>query len=669
MIGSSTNRVLLIGWDAADWKVINPIMDAGLMPALNRLVNDGVIGNLATLDPPLSPMLWTSIATGKTADQHGVLGFVQPDPETGGIKPVLGTSRKSKALWNILTREGLKSGVVGWWPTHPAEPIKGVMVSNFFQQSSAEIGEEWPVPRGSVFPAELEDRLATYRVHPGELTASHVGPFVPLLGEIDQEKDNRPGYIANTIAHSATVQSVATYVMEHEPWDLMAVYFDAIDHLGHGFMRFHPPQQPGVPDDLYRFYSGVVTAGYMFHDMLLDRLLGLAGPETTVILLSDHGFHSDHLRPEEIPHEPAGPAVEHRRLGIFCMRGPGVKKDERIYGAGLLDIAPTVLATLGLPIGRDMPGKVLSEAFEVTPHPVYIDSWESVDGDFGMHPEDARSDPWAEQEAVNQLIELGYVEGPDEDTSERYEQASRESRFFLSRVYASTGRVGLAVPVLEQIVDEDPKALRYSVWLLQSYLRLSRTDDARRLFDELGKSFTELPARFDQLKGVLLLAEGRNDEALQALERAEGADPAMPTLHLTIGRTYLRMNRLEEAERAFRKALTIDIDSPDSHLGLAMTFNKRGEWVDAAEAALRAVALRFHQPLAHYQLGLALMRLGDYERSSEAFRVCVKQAPGMRNAHLLLSEILRIHLDRPREAQKHLELASEKTPDADSQKA
>ena len=72
-------KVLLIGWDGADWKVINPLMDAGHMPALESIVNKGVIANLATLDPPLSPMLWTSIATGKKADKHGIIGFVEPD--------------------------------------------------------------------------------------------------------------------------------------------------------------------------------------------------------------------------------------------------------------------------------------------------------------------------------------------------------------------------------------------------------------------------------------------------------------------------------------------------------------------------------------------------------------------------------------------------------------
>ena len=71
-------KVLFVGWDAADWRAINPLMDAGKKPHLQRLVERGVMGNIATLHPVLSPMLWTSIATGKRPHQHGVLGFVEP---------------------------------------------------------------------------------------------------------------------------------------------------------------------------------------------------------------------------------------------------------------------------------------------------------------------------------------------------------------------------------------------------------------------------------------------------------------------------------------------------------------------------------------------------------------------------------------------------------------
>ena len=68
---------------------------------------------------------------------------------------------------------------------------------------------------------------------------------------------------------------------------------------------------------------GVVENAYRYHDLMLGRLVALAGSDCAVMLISDHGFHSDKLLPDYIPAEAAGPAVEHRSFGIFCMRGPG----------------------------------------------------------------------------------------------------------------------------------------------------------------------------------------------------------------------------------------------------------------------------------------------------------------------------------------------------------
>lgn len=134
-------RVLLVGWDAADWRVIDPLLDAGRMPALESVVDQGVIGNLATIRPVLSPMLWTSIATGMRAYKHGIHGFTEPRPDGKGVTPVTNLSRKVKAVWNILQQNGLRSNVVGWWPSHPVEPIDGVMVTNHFQQALGPLNE------------------------------------------------------------------------------------------------------------------------------------------------------------------------------------------------------------------------------------------------------------------------------------------------------------------------------------------------------------------------------------------------------------------------------------------------------------------------------------------------------------------------------------------------
>src|ERR1700686_4795819 len=113
---------------------------------------------------------------------------------------------------------------------------------------------------------------------------------------------------------------------------------------------------------------------------MLGTLLERAGIDTTVILMSDHGFHPDHLRPASIPNIPAGPAIEHRDFGILAIRGPGIKKDELLHGSSVLDVAPTILAIYGLPVGEDMDGKVLSQAFVNTPRVAFVPSWEEIPG-------------------------------------------------------------------------------------------------------------------------------------------------------------------------------------------------------------------------------------------------------------------------------------------------
>src|SRR5580658_8360293 len=180
---------MLIGWDAADWKVINPLMDAGQMPNVQRLVENGSMAQIATLHPPLSPMLWTSIATGKRPFKHGIHGFSEPTPDGRGIQPVTNLSRTTKAVWNIFNQNGLRSVVVGWWPSHPAEPIDGVMVSDHYHRASGPLEKGWPLLTGAVHPPELAETLAELRMHPQELAGPMLQAFVPKAAEIDQERD------------------------------------------------------------------------------------------------------------------------------------------------------------------------------------------------------------------------------------------------------------------------------------------------------------------------------------------------------------------------------------------------------------------------------------------------------------------------------------------------
>src|SRR6185436_4366122 len=149
---------------------------------------------------------------------------------------------------------------------------------------------------------------------------------------------------------------------------------------------------------------------YELHDQMLGRLIQLAGPHAHIMLVSDHGFLSGERRPPL----DVDPAQWHRNVGVFVCAGPGLRRDEIVHGANLLDIAPTVLAMFGLPVGSDMEGKVLVNAFEEMPEIERIASWDEVPdpaGDSRPAPT-AEDDPEAAAAALQQLVELGYLEAP-----------------------------------------------------------------------------------------------------------------------------------------------------------------------------------------------------------------------------------------------------------------
>jgi tetratricopeptide (TPR) repeat protein len=678
-------KVLLIGWDAADWKVINPLLDQGLMPTLDDFINHGVMGNLATLRPILSPMLWNSIATGKRAHKHGIHGFMEPDTQNGGIRPVSSTSRKVKAIWNILTQRGFKTHVLGWFAGHPAEPINGISVSDLYPYASAPPDEPWPLPPGAVHPDRLRDTFAKLRMHPGDVTEAAILPWIPRAAEIDQEKDKGLMSFAKILSENCSIHNAATWILQNEPWDFLAVYYNGIDHFCHGFMHHHPPRMQGIPEDRYEIYKDVVNGAYRFHDMMLETLLNLAGPDATVLIVSDHGFHSDHLRPRGIPAEPAGPAVQHRPFGIFCMKGPHVQQDERIYGATLLDVTPTILTLFGLPVGADMDGRVLVQAFEEPPPVTRIPSWEQEPGECGMHPADLRMDPAAAQAVLQQFVALGYIQPPSEDQTKAAASAVREANYNLARDYLDCGRPDDALPLLEGLAKNDPQQSRFQMHLAQCYLALSRRADAKQILEALITADLNPPesesakdeqqdqpgavpqteqvetvgARApettppgtpdekppiprpwaDLLMGIIHFEEGNMDAALANLLKAEQSDPRLPNLHLRIGETYLRQKRTEDADRAFQQALDIDGDSPEAHLGLAMVRLRQRRNEEAAEQALLAVGLQHFLPLGHFYLGVALARLGHRQRAMLAFETCLSMLPGLVAAHRWLAAL------------------------------
>jgi tetratricopeptide (TPR) repeat protein/arylsulfatase A-like enzyme len=687
-----------------------PLIDAGKMPNLARLIEEGICGNIATLQPVLSPILWTSIATGKRAYKHGIHGFSEPDPITGGIRPVTNLSRKTKAIWNILNQNGLSTITIGWWPSNPVEELsKGIMVSNDYQRAIGKDPAKWPLRPGTIHPARLEKPLAELRFHPAELTEADLCAFLPGLSgmsraELDKaEKDPRMQTLLRIIADCTSIHSAATALIQDEPWDFMAVYYDAIDHFGHAFMRYHPPKQDYIDDWDFRVFNYCLEGGYRYHDMMLGTLLRLAGEETTVILMSDHGFHPDHLRPAGLPREPAGPAVEHRHLGIFVAKGPSIKKDERIYGANLLDICPTLLHLFGLPLGEDMDGKVLLDIYEHRPADIQrVSSWDEVQGDHGMHPPDKQISPADSKAALQQLVALGYIAEPDADKAKALEETVRELEYNLAQAYMDGGIYNQAVDILERLYHTWPMEHRFGFKLAGCYQSLGRTADLRRLVITLierrieeantagvtlkslklddpevqktekeriekmtdqekrkfGRERRELIAKarpnlfsLRYLEACADFAEKKYEDALTKLEQLDSDYGARRNALVLRGEIFQRLKRWDESKVAFEEALEIDPESPGPLLGLARTALATKDYRAAARRARESIGLLFFQPRAHYIHGLAQYRLGCWEEAEHVFLLCVRQAPLFSAAFRMLAEIARWHKrDAPEQA-------------------
>ena len=114
---------------------------------------------------------------------------------------------------------------------------------------------------------------------------------------------------------------------------------------------------------------------------------------------------------------------------LFKSKSKRIKKDELIHGASLLNITPTILSIFGLPSGKDMDGFPLIQIFDEPKLPPMIDSWDSIAGDCGTHNKEEQLDPVLAQQALMQLVELGYIENPGDDMVENAEQVMEKQTF------------------------------------------------------------------------------------------------------------------------------------------------------------------------------------------------------------------------------------------------
>lgn len=636
------SRLLVIGWDAADWMVIDPLIAKGVMPTLARLIGSGVRSDLGTLDPKLSPLLWTSIATGKTADKHGILNFVEPKPDGSGLRLASSTSRKCKALWNILSQSGLQTNVVGWYASHPAEPIRGRIVTNLICEGDPpQASAEWPVTHGLTHPAALADAVAGCRVRARDFERDALAEILPDVPP-GMREDGRIRTLCSLMAVAASVERAASLLMRTGPWDCTMAFFETIDTVGHHFMQYRPPRMRHVKESEVRAFGGVMDRVYRWHDAALARLLAAAGDDVTVVLLSDHGFHSDRHRPvlADLPPERRmeREASWHRPTGVLVMSGPGVAAGQPPVTASILDVAPTALTLLGVATATDFDGRCLSECLTTSGLPDRIESWERVEGDAGLHPPEARQDPFEAADALKQLIDLGYMAALPEDAQGQLDLVRRESAFNLGMALMSRGRFAEALPSFSMIAEARPEEHRYAICHATC---LAATGDfagaAASLERVLARDSSAAEARL--LLSRCLVAMGRAADARTETDRVMRELRTNPQLGLNVADALLREGRTDESLQLYRRLAKEDRTSITALLGVARCLLAQERWEDAASAALDAMDVHKAVPDGHYMLALALAWMGDLSHARQSADLGLKfdprHAPLLRLAALL----------------------------------
>jgi len=387
-------RWLVVGWDGASWDLILPMLEQGKLPHLASLMRRGAYGPMASFRPTLSPVLWTTVATGMPPEAHGIRGFDVPKTKVekrlerlthgGKLRRKLfnNTDRRCRALWNLLSDDGRRVLVVGYHNTYPAEDVRGLMVSNYLMQ---DLMSAWMHASGGI-----DTEMAETLVHPAEDLPAvleveaevrrGLAAALPRFADLDEaaaravvsgsgldpEKNHRLFFLRQAYLFDTFNAEVVRRFRERIDPDLTMVHFQAIDLACHYDLYFHRPElfrDAALPEgcraeldaEAPRFRR-TVEAFHEYLDEWLGRLLEGLPPETAVMVVSDHGFG-----PVANCHRPGG--HEDAPPGIVVLAGPGVRPGARIEGATLYDVFPTLAATLSLPLAANLPGRPMAGAF------------------------------------------------------------------------------------------------------------------------------------------------------------------------------------------------------------------------------------------------------------------------------------------------------------------
>jgi predicted AlkP superfamily phosphohydrolase/phosphomutase len=365
-----TTRVTILALDAASLDFITSATAEGRLPNFGRLLDRGAVRHLATLHPTSAETVWAAVATGKLPQKNGIhsAGLYRFTNASGvplqllpeycfahglvrlGIlteEPHSSATFRTRTLWSILSTHGITVGVVGWPLSQPAPTVRGFLVADSFHRSAltaAAVGGP-----ATIYPAELQ-------------------PDAIAAMETAGADADSPGADESPARIDRVYESVAQKLSERRDVQVAVTRYQSLDPIGHHYLRYATPSEFGdVTDDERQRLGGVLERHYEMIDDAVGRALGALGPDDLLVVVSAFGMVPLTLGRRIVEKLIGDPDLSgtHDAApdGFLIAYGTSVARGRSQTRASVVDVTPTLLYFLGLPVGRDMDGYVRTDLF------------------------------------------------------------------------------------------------------------------------------------------------------------------------------------------------------------------------------------------------------------------------------------------------------------------
>jgi predicted AlkP superfamily phosphohydrolase/phosphomutase len=261
------DRVLIIGWDGVDWKVLEPLLEAGELPALAALIERGAHGDCLSTVPSHSWCAWPSFMTGLNPAGHGVFDILEHKPGVTRRLPVTYRSIKAPTVFGDFSRAGRTTIAANIPLTFPAPEIAGKVIA----------GGVLPASRSYTHPAELQSELDEH------------APF-PVNGMSWTTFRGRPeAFLDECASITAKRQKTFEYLLDSTEWDFGVIVYVSTDRIQHCLMEYIAPDHPEYERLSSTPIAEKTRAVYRQLDDGLAQLLKRTTERDLVMFMSDHG--------------------------------------------------------------------------------------------------------------------------------------------------------------------------------------------------------------------------------------------------------------------------------------------------------------------------------------------------------------------------------------------